>query len=547
MALFQENVVIIDRGSSKIRALLVRSGMGTFDILKKETLPALPTPSLGDDEGEDDDAASNYNLLRFVQTLFPDESVFYLSVLPSELFVRNVDLPTGNVKLANEILAGDLEPLLPVSLEDAEIVAGCWQNSQEQCRMTAFAVEKTQIEELADPIVKTGKSVGYMAPLPHVLASAIQLFPSQDVIDRVVGQLDMGLYSSTFNLLLDGKLAFSRSLPIGGADFTDVIAGKLGISVEDAEQFKINSGVDISRKDIDELPATLPGRSGLTSLNLKKMKQGLIHVVKELAQEIERSILASPLREPDHLYLSGGGSLLGGISDVLEEETNLRFRRYPLLLADEPVDEWIVCLGMMQAAGAKKDARLDFLQTATGARLRRGEIRWKPFMLPGIVSASALLILLFSFIIGIVSEQNQLARLQGQMQQIAQGIPGISRNQDPVKSARNICQNRLRVMRAVLGGYRTLDILKEISDHTADSSQASLKLKSIKYDESAVELDLEVDSVNQLVPIQEKYQNSKMVSAVEVIRRDINPKQKVRLGLKLVLKPVANNLEVNCR
>lgn len=540
MGLFQENVVIVDRGSHELRALLVRRGMGTFDILKKDTLPALPAPD-GDVE------TGSYNLLRFIQTLFPDESVFYLPVTSTELFVRNVDLPTENAKLAAEILPGDLEPLLPVPLEEVEIVSTCWQSGNEQSRMTAFAVEKSQIELLADPVVKSGKSIGYMAPIPHLLASAINLLPAQETAGRVIAQLDIGLHGSLFNLLYDGKLAFTRTLPVGGADFTEEISEQLGISMDEAERFKRDSGVDVSRKDIDELPASLPIRSGFTAPRLKRMKQGLLRLVKEMAVEIERSILASPLREPSHLYISGGGSLLRGISDVLEEETNLRFRRYPLLLADEGVEQWIICLGTLHAAGAKKEARLDFLQTPTGARLRSGEIRWRPFMMPGIVASSALLILLFSFIAGIVLEQNQLSALQKQMQEIAKTIPGINPKQDPVKAARAICQNRLRVMRTVLGGYRTLDILKEVTDHTADPSQASLKLKSIKYDESAVELDLEVDSVNQLVAIQEQYQNSKLFSAVEVIRRDINPRQKVRLGLKLVLKPVTNNLEVNCR
>jgi len=167
--------------------------------------------------------------------------------------------------------------------------------------------------------------------------------------------------------------------------------------------------------------------------------------------------------------------------------------------------------------------------------------------MPGIVASSALLILLFSFIIGIVSEQNQLSALQGQMQEIAKAIPGINPKQDPVKAARAICQNRLRVMRTVLGGYRTLDILKEVTEHTADPSETPTKLRSIRYDESAVELDLELDNVNQIVTVQEHYQRSKLFSAVEIGRPDVNPGRKVRLRLKLVLKPVTNNLEVNCR
>jgi cell division ATPase FtsA len=538
MSIFQENVVIVDRGSYELRALLVRRGMGTFDILKKEILPALPAP-------EGDLEMSSYNLLRFIQTLFPEESVFYIPVNPGELFSRNVDLPTGDEKLAAEILAGDLEPLLPAALEDVEIVSTCWMRSNEQSRMTAFAVEKRQIELLADPVVKSGKSIGYMGPVPHLLASAIHLLPPQETSGRIIAQLDIGLYESLFNLLYDGRLAFTRVLPAGGASFTEEIAVQLGISFEEAEIFKRSSMIDLARKDADELPASYSGTVQITPAKLRRLKEGLLRIVRELAAEIERSILASPIREPASMYVSGGGSLLGGIIDVLEEETNLRCRRYPLLLGEEGVEKWIICLGMLQAAQAKKS--LDILQTPTGARLRRGEFRWKPFMMPAIMSAAALLILLFSFIIGIVTEQRQLSALQGQMQEIAKSIPGINPKQDPVKAARTICQNRLRVMRTVLGGYRTLDILKEVTDHTANPAEIPTRLKSIKYDESAVELDLELDNVNQIVAVQEQYQRSRLFSAVEVGRPDVTPGRKVRLKLKLILKPVTTNLEVSCR
>ncbi len=535
MGLFQENVVIVDRGSHELRALLVRRGMGTFDILKKETLPALPAPDGDMDTG-------SYNLLRFIQTLFPDESVFYLSLTGTELFTRNVDLPTDDARLAAEILPGDLEPLLPVALEDVEVVATCWQRAEGQSRMTAFAVEKQQMEALADSVIKSGKTIGYMAPAAHMLASAVQLLPEEDRAG-VIAQLDIGLYGSTLNLLYDGRLAFTRNLPIGGADFTAEIADQLGISLEEAERFKIESGLDISRKEIDEIA---PQR-GLTSAKLRRMKQALLRLVKEMAAEIDRSILASPLREPSHLYISGGGSLLGGITEALEEQTNIRFRRYPLLLAEEAVDRWIFCLGMMHASGGSKEARLDFLQTPTGGRLRSAEVRWKPFIAPGIVAASATIILLFSFIIGIVSEQRQLSELRGQMQEVAKGIAGINPRQNPVRAARDLCQKRLRVMRSVLGGYRVLDILKEVTEHTPDPSRLQVKFRSLSYDESAVDLELELDNVNQIVAVQEHYQNSKMFSAVEVVRPDIIGGRKARLRLKLILKPVANNLEVNCR
>ena len=541
MALFQENVVIIDRGSHAIRALLVRRGMGAFDILKKETLPALPAPA-GDDSETD-----GYNLFRFIQTLFPDETSFYLPIKTDELYIRNLDLPTENQKLATEILPSDLEAVLPVALEEIEIVSTTWQVGNEQSRVLAFAVQKQELNLLADPVIKSGKSIGYITPEPYILSNALKYLPAQEIAGRIIGQLDVGYHSTQFNLNSDGKLAFARRLPIGGNDFTLMIAQELDISETEAEQFKLESGIDIYRKDIDEIDLSFMSRKSISIAKLKKLKQKLIHVTKELGVEIERSILASPIREPVHLYISGGGSLLKGLTDVLEETTNLRFRRYPLLLAEEGVEEWINCLGMIQAAGLSKNERLDFLQSATGNSLRSGEIHWRPFYVPGLIAASSFLILMISFIFGIVAERGQLSDLRAQINHIAQGIPGITESSDPVKTARAICQGRLRMMRSAIGGYRSLDILKEVTEHTLDSSQASIQFKGIRYTESEVEVDLEVGNMTEAIAIQERFQASRMFSSVEQMRRDTIQKQRVKLVLKLVLKPIQNSLEVNCR
>lgn len=541
MALFQENTVFIDRGRHSVRGLLVRRGMGAFDILRKETLPTVQPESEGESETE------QYDLLRFVHTLFPDEESFGLVLHPDELFTRSLDVPATDPALAQEILPGDLEALLPVPLEEVEIVASPWQVGAESTRMMAFAVEGRHLTSVAEPFVRTGKTLSLITPAAHALARALHFLPVQEITGKVIGQLHVGYESSIFNLLLDGKLAFSRSVPVGGRHFTLALAETPGLDEAKAEEFKLRSNLDLSRKDADEIAASEFSRTGMNASRLKRAKEAVREVAEELAGEIERSILASAVREPVHVYVSGGGSLLRGFTEFLEDRLNLHFRRYPLQLGEEPADQWILCLGAVQAASATKKERLDFLQTPAGAAMHSGQLRLKRFAVPAGLSAAALLIFLTGFTLSAVAEQQRLNSYREQMQSIAKGIAGINPAKDPVGEARNLCMARLRIMRSLLGGYKSLDVLKDITDHMVDPQAASVQFRGLRYNETDVELDLQVDNIQQTQIVQEKLQSSPLIASVEVVRRDLMAGQKVRLTLKLLLKPPQTGMEVDCK
>lgn len=541
MALFQENTVFIDRGRHSVRGLLVRRGMGAFDILRKEALPAVQT----DEEG--DGGAEQYDLLRFVHTLFPDEDSFGLALHPDELFTRSLDVPASDPALALEVLPGDLEALLPLPLEEVEIVASSWHAGEDQTRMIAFAVDSRHLTSVAEPFVRTGKALSLMTPSAHALAQALHFLPAQEIAGRVIGQIHAGYESTIFNLLIDGRLAFSRSVPVGGHHFTLELAEALGVDEATAEDFKLRSGIDLSRKDVDEVSVQQFGRGTLNVAKLKRAKEALRQVAEELAGEMERTIMASPVREPVHIYVSGGCSLLRGFTEFLEDRLNLHFKRYPLQLGDEPADEWILCLGAVQAAGAGKKERLDFLRTPGGALLQSGQFRIKRFAIPVGLAAAAVLVFLTGFTLSAVAEQRRLTEYKNQMQTIAKGIAGINPAKDPVAEARNLCNARLRIMRSLLGGYRSLDVLKDVTEHMVDPQTATVQFRGLRYSESDVELDLQVDNMLQTQPVQERLQSSPLVASVEVVRRDLIAGQKVRLTLKLLLKPPQTGLEVDCK
>lgn len=114
--------------------------------------------------------------------------------------------------------------------------------------------------------------------------------------------VDVGGGTTGIALLQDGQVAYTADEPTGGTHFSLVIAGALGISLEEAEVLKIT---------VEEQPRLLP----------------LVRpVMEKVASIITRHVAG---REPGSITLVGGGSAFYGIARVIEERCQIATRVAP--------------------------------------------------------------------------------------------------------------------------------------------------------------------------------------------------------------------------
>ncbi|MFT5444268.1 MAG: general secretion pathway protein L, partial [Myxococcota bacterium] len=127
--------------------------------------------------------------------------------------------------------------------------------------------------------------------------------------------LDIGHKKTTMCLLIDGKAVNARTVPVGGLGLTRAVAEARGVSLDDAEQIKCSEGV--------------AGPDGVTLPSAAKI---LDRIAREVVRFIESnqghagaSDEASAVGE---ITMMGGTSKLGGIADLLYEQTGIG--AYPL-------------------------------------------------------------------------------------------------------------------------------------------------------------------------------------------------------------------------
>lgn len=166
------------------------------------------------------------------------------------------------------------------------------------------AVPQVRLERALAPLQVLGLEADIVDAAPLALTNAIG--KPGDGEARVL--LDFGHSGSWLTLHQRGAPYFARRLEFGGLSLTEAIADALRVPFEEAEEWKLEAGADVSN-----LRVTPEGPE----------MQAVQGAVRRLADELRRSFTfyrtMAPLPESFSLWLSGSTARLPGIAGWLAE------------------------------------------------------------------------------------------------------------------------------------------------------------------------------------------------------------------------------------
>ncbi len=145
--------------------------------------------------------------------------------------------------------------------------------------------------------------------------------------DLGVLMVDFGFESTSFVMYEENKVSYARSIPIGMRHVTHDIAMGIKVAFDSAEKIKLTYGYalskEINRKDSIQLSEFDPTNKGEVS---KRFIAEIIEVrlaeILELVNN-ELKVLGRSVQLPAGVVITGGGSKLPGIVDLVRQE--LRF------------------------------------------------------------------------------------------------------------------------------------------------------------------------------------------------------------------------------
>ena len=188
--------------------------------------------------------------------------------------------------------------------------------------------------------------------------------------------LDIGAHSSDIVVYFEGAVAYTASVPIGGAHFTSDLAIGLQMPLAQAEELKRQYGnavvTAVPQAAEIEISSPRPQRLALRAMAeiLEPRARELMYFVREsLRQGGVLDVLGAGC------VLSGGGAMLPGMLDVAESQLRMPARtglpvRLPQMPAELNHPAWAVCIGMVLYAQRTRARREDEENRSLRARLR---------------------------------------------------------------------------------------------------------------------------------------------------------------------------------
>jgi type IV pilus assembly protein PilM len=300
------NYLTLDIGSSSIKMLEVKGRGRSLRILKAGIAPLVENAVQGNI------IQSPGIVADAIRTLIEDRDIKTTNVITAvpgpSVIIKRANFPAQDPKELQETILFEAGNFIPESLENVNLDYQVLESeaSSGNVDVLLVAVRKDVINSYVDAISEAGlfpvvADVDYFA-----LENMFEVNYEPDP-DEIVALINIGAYYSLINVMKGGRSAFTGDVPIGGQQFTNILARELGVGLEQAEEAKVNS--------------ILPGH------NVEDVERVIFTASEQLLDEIQHALSffgSGSTEEQVHtIYLSGGTAQLPGLAANMSQRLNI--------------------------------------------------------------------------------------------------------------------------------------------------------------------------------------------------------------------------------
>ncbi|TGL59404.1 cell division FtsA domain-containing protein [Leptospira sarikeiensis] len=504
-----EKFLTLDYGTNSVKGALFQRVAGNLTLLRAESMPI----------SKMEEKEYETNVLRFLNTYFPDESAIVLSLSLDRLFVREIEIPLTTEKAVKEVIPFEIESRVPFPMETVEVLGSIWRIDQEKSDVITYTSHHSEFDTLASPFQESKLVFRGIFVDSVCLGSVISKHIHKEIQFANIAQLDIGGKKSILNVTKDGKIAHTRFLSIGGDNLTEEISKSLKIPKDKAEALKTSIQFEPFHSPEDGLNL-FAKEYKLKVADIKKAFTIAQEFFADLSEEVRRSFLSLEETErPEVIYLSGEGSKTKDLESFLGENLGIQARRYDFLSSDP--DRFATCYGMAYHLIQSKKAKVDFLETPYVKRLNKNIFDLSVFKPHIILSSVSLVLLIGVFFLGIISDKRKLAAANKILAEKVKTSTGTSvpSTRDPLEFARSLkegAERKTELYRKYLDKPSVLDVLHEISLKFPDPGMQAFLFQSITYDNGSVSIQGAVNEISEIGKVQDSLARSPMFKNVKL-------------------------------
>ncbi|MEY4615608.1 MAG: fimbrial assembly rane protein [Pseudomonadota bacterium] len=235
-----KKVIGIDLGSSSIKLVELEAVSGGYSLV---SFGVVPTPPDAISNGQINEAGP---LAGAISGLIQDSKTktknSVTGMWGSSIIIKRISIPRVDSKVLRETIRFEAEQYIPFDISSVALTHVVLETNQSTDTMDVLviAAKSDQLVQYVEAISLSGLKCSIMDANSVALANCFELnygtFPNE-----TIALMNFGAETTNFVVLHNGDLIFCRDIGVGGNSISLEISRSLGISLPEADTFKISA------------------------------------------------------------------------------------------------------------------------------------------------------------------------------------------------------------------------------------------------------------------------------------------------------------------
>ncbi|RCW61195.1 type IV pilus assembly protein PilM [Halanaerobium sp. ST460_2HS_T2] len=259
-----------------------------------------------------------------------------ITTIPNrDLLIREVEIPLMKDNEVKESLKWEINDELPYDVENAVFDYELVKKFKDKLKFMVIVVKKNILKNYLSILEKANLKAKVVNIQPMALLSILEysnLLNNSEII------VDIGSFSSQITIGNKTEIFLSRTVDIGGINFTKILMDNKNLDYKTAENEKHDLNLDTELSEKNDYNLNLDA-----GINYNYQ---FVSSVNDLASEINRSIEFVQMKNRelkfDNIYITGGGSKLSGLKDELGKNISqslITLNNYKMINMNSKIEE----------------------------------------------------------------------------------------------------------------------------------------------------------------------------------------------------------------
>lgn len=303
----KRDAVAFDIGSNSIKLVQMNQTKKGWELIKMG-MAELPPEAIVDGSIIDSMTVTN-TLKELVKEHGVKVKDAVSSLTGHSVIIKKVSFPAMTEDELADSIQWEAEQYIPFPIADVNIdfqILGADTDGRGQMDVMLVAVKKDVINDYTNVIKEAGLNPVVIDVDSFALENMMEInYPVTP--GENIAMVNIGASITSISVIMGGLTIFTRSIPMGGNQFTEELQRQLNVSFKDAEDMKLG------RKEGEHDPEQL-------ALSIDSVSTNLTFEVKRSLDFFLGGAQGSYVTK---IYLSGGGSKVSGLQNLMQEKTSI--------------------------------------------------------------------------------------------------------------------------------------------------------------------------------------------------------------------------------